>query len=516
MPGKKTAPKQVARQVAPAGNESVRRLARAMPAGLMMYDSAAQLQAPPHIQYLNRVLVDFMAAVRRGEDPRVLVAFPPRHGKTTLAGNYFPAWAMGNWPELRFGYLAYNQGFADTQGGKVRDILRGHGRSGSRLFDVDISDDTAAKGLWKTDEGGLFLASGRGGMVTGYGFDVLLWDDLVKNAEEARSVAVMDAAWEWLMSTARTRVQPGGGALGIGTRWSKRDPIGRLIEAQKAPDWEGDVFTVINVPALAVENEQDVIGRAPGTALAPTWGWTAERLRKLKATIGSIWFAALYQGNPTPDEGIIFNRADFRYFTEEGEGKHRTYALLDDPMTGAERRFAARDCHLVAFMDPAATEGDLSAYTAITVWAITPENDLLLVDVLRQKVETTKHAAFMDSARARWGDDLLFVVEKGAYGFHMIQHERLKGKNIRSVRAETDKVARARIAEARYTVHKVFHHRQAPWLSTFESELLEFPLGQYKDLVDTTAYACAWTAYGEAYSDTEDGASLTDIMNRLM
>lgn len=505
------------RRVASKEAEIMRRLARATPAGLMMYDTAGQLNAPPHVQYVNRVLIQFMADVRARKDPRVILNEPPRHGKTTIAGNYFPAWAVGNWPDLRIGYGGYSMDFARVQGGKARDILANHGKTGSRLWDVEVREDAEAQHAWLTPQGGGMRTAGRGGAWTGFGFDVLLFDDLVKDAKEARSTVVMEHAFDWLRSTARTRVQPGGGILAIGTRWSKLDPVGRLVEAQKQPDWDGDVFTVINLPAFAEEN--DPLGRVVGAPLCPEWGWTVERLKKLRASIGSIWFAALFQGNPTPDQGVLFSREDFRYYVVEGAPtlphKDAVLVLRDDAATGRERRYAFRDCSIVAFMDPAMTENALSAYTVITVWAITPNADLVLVDVIRRKVEGTKHAALMDSARARWGKDLLIVVEHGAYGFHAIQEQRQLGKNIRAVRAEKDKVARARVAEARYNSHKVFHPPHAQFLAAFEDELLEFPLGQYKDQVDTTAYAAAWTAYGEFLQDEDDGADLNSILSKV-
>lgn len=485
----------------------MRRMAKAMPAGLMVYDNP-QLVVARHHAFLNQKLLAFARDVRDKKDPRLLLSFPPRTGKTTLAGQYFPAWFLGVFPESRIIYTSYSADLARTSGRKVRDILAEHGKP---LWGTEIRDDVRDASAWQTTKGGGMKTAGRGGSITGFGANILIHDDPIKNAEEARSPVITESAWEWDRSTARTRVQPGGGILKIGTRWSKADPIGRQIEAQQQPDWDGDVFEVVNVPALALEN--DPLGRAPGEAIWPEAGWTVERYQKLRASVGSIWFSALYQGNPVPEEGALFRRSDFRYFTIEGDGEAQVL-VLHDQEAGVEqaraRSFRREDCQVVAFMDPAATEGQLSAFTVITVWLITPESDLLLVDVIREKVETTKHRSLMASARARWGEGLLIVVEKGAFGFHVIQEERAKGKNIRPIKAEKDKVARARIAEARFAVHKVFFPRHAPFLSVVEGELLDFPLGPYKDITDTVAYACAWTAYG-TFDDYHEDDSPFDM-----
>lgn len=44
---------------------------------------------------------------------------------------------------------------------------------------------------------------------------VLLLDDLVKDIEAADSLTIRDNTWEWYLSTAYTRLAPGGGVLGL-------------------------------------------------------------------------------------------------------------------------------------------------------------------------------------------------------------------------------------------------------------------------------------------------------------
>jgi predicted phage terminase large subunit-like protein len=68
---------------------------------------------------------------------------------------------------------------------------------------------------WNLTKGGGYLAAGVGTGITGRGAHVLLLDDLVKDIEAADSITIRDNTWEWYLSTAYTRLAPGGGVLGL-------------------------------------------------------------------------------------------------------------------------------------------------------------------------------------------------------------------------------------------------------------------------------------------------------------
>lgn len=465
------------------------RFARAMPAGLMVLDTQGRYEVPPHIQLLNAKLLEFTARVKRGEGPRWIINLPPRHAKSTTVSHYYPSWYLGTFPEDRIVLASYGAEYARGWGRRCRDTYHEHA---PRLWGVGVNPSVSGQHDWETTRGGGMLTVGRGGPLTGRGANILIVDDPIKDHEEARSQAILESTYEWLRATALTRLEPGGGAILMQTRWSMADPCGRLIEAQKLGELEhGETWEVFNLPALADPAicDPDPLGRAPGEALWPT-RWSRQELLRRKASSGPTWFVALYQGVPRPEEGALFHRDRFSYFTETDDA----YVLHDQE--GATRTFLKTDVQVIATMDPAATEGEQSAYTAIGVWGVTPQADLLALDIVREKVQTTKHKALIDGVRARWSPSIIGV-EKGAYGFHILQSLAAKGYPLKPLRADKDKVARARIAEARYELRKVYHPRGAhPWLQTFEDELLTFPVGRFKDQVDILAYACSYVAFG--------------------
>ena len=54
-------------------------------------------------------LMQFLEDVIAGKSPRLMITMPPRHGKSMLASQYFPAWALGNYPHLEFINTSYAQ-----------------------------------------------------------------------------------------------------------------------------------------------------------------------------------------------------------------------------------------------------------------------------------------------------------------------------------------------------------------------------------------------------------------------
>ena len=110
----------------------------------------------------HRLLVDMLEAVERGEIRRLLVAMPPRHGKSLLTTQLFPAWYLGRHPERSIITASYGQELADGFGRTVRNLVRDPLHRaifpGCRL-----ADDSASVRCFTTTAGGSYYAVGRGG-----------------------------------------------------------------------------------------------------------------------------------------------------------------------------------------------------------------------------------------------------------------------------------------------------------------------------------------------------------------
>lgn len=252
------------------------------------------IERPPHLAKIDSAFR--RAAYRPGQ--RIIIAVPPRHGKSQTCSHFGPAWFLSQFPDRRVILCSYAAEFASTWGRKARDTFNAARAAG--LSEHRVRPDVAGASLWEVEgRGGGMLTAGVGGGITGFGADLLVCDDLLKNAEEAASHTIREKTWDWLQSTARTRLEPGGSIILIATRWHHDDPTGRIL-SREAGEWE-----VINFPALA--EEDDALGRAEGEALWPE-RYPVPVLEETKKALGSYYFAALYQQRPSPREGGMFKR----------------------------------------------------------------------------------------------------------------------------------------------------------------------------------------------------------------
>ena len=352
-------------------SELKRQLARSCPAGLAAVSSKGRLTNPPHLKLLDQELLKFTEAVRLMQSPRLMVLMPPRHGKSERVSKFFPAWILGRYPDWRILLISYAGGFARTWGRKARAILRENGTH----FGVEISSESSAADSWeiKGRLGGMATA-GIGGEATGKGCQIEIIDDPVKNAEEANSSVIREKNWETFVSTHYTRLEPGGGLVVIQTPWHEEDLQGKI---QKHAKITGEQWRIVHMPALSDGPELDPLGRAEGEPLWPD-RYDRAALDQIKAVQGSYWFSALYQCRPQPADGGCFKRSWFRYWTAEQNG---------DLFSCSGRLVAHKHCRCFLTVDLAFSLKKEADYTVIAAWAVTPRQELILLDLQRERLE---------------------------------------------------------------------------------------------------------------------------------
>jgi hypothetical protein len=106
-----------------------------------------------------------------GEWDRLMVAMPPRHGKSETTSKYTPAWFLGARPARKVILASYEARFAESWGRKARDTLEEHGEE---IFGVRVAQGSKAAAAWeiKGTGGGMWTA-GVGGPITGKGAELL-------------------------------------------------------------------------------------------------------------------------------------------------------------------------------------------------------------------------------------------------------------------------------------------------------------------------------------------------------
>ncbi len=450
---------------------SDKELALSSPAGLAYVYSRGRIVSPPHITLLNQKALD----IAGGRCKRLLISMPPRHGKSEFISKALPAWYLGTFPDRRVILASYEADFASSFGAAARDMLA----DTAHIFgDGPVGGRNAARDEWYTTKGGAMYTAGVGGAITGKGGNLIIADDLIKNALEAQSETIRARVKDWFKTTLFTRLEPGAALIVVMTRWHEEDLIGYIQEEYPDEGWE-----VIRIPAIAEDN--DPLGRAEGEALWPE-RYNEATLKSIETTLGPYWWASMYQQRPAPAKGSIFNMEWFKYI---------------DQYPAAADIFA-----LWWSWDCAAKTEESNDHSVGGLWAITNIGFCLLSvvkgrwefpDLLRMVTE----CALSTNISGKTTSGIL--VEDKSAGQQIIQQMKggLRDEQKRmgvpivhipvigfdSKLNSHDKVLRARLASPQIATGKVYLLRGAPWVLPYLMEMTAFRVGvKVDDQVDMT------------------------------
>ena len=396
----------------------------------------------------HRKIAEALMAVERGEIKRLILQAPPRHGKSMLTSEYFPAWFLGRNPEKYIITATYGQDLADDFGRKVRNQLRG-GEHRATFPACVLSEDSQSASRFGTEQGGAYFALGVGAPATGRGAHLLVIDDPIKGREEADSETYRKRLKEWYASVAYTRLMPGGAIIIMATRWHDDDLTGWVLSEHEHEEW-----TVIDLPAIDDS----------GAALWPEQ-YDLESLERIKRTLGQREWQALYMQRPTPDTGDYFKRDWFNAYTKQP--KHlRIYGASDYAVTADGGDFTE---HGVFGLDP---DGDLyvldwwSGQTSSDVWI---ETELDLIDKWKPQAWIGESGPIRRSVEP-------FLKRR--------MQERRSLCHLEWLPSISDKPTRARPFQAMASSGMVYLPTQEDWAQRLLRQMLTFPVGVFDDAVD--------------------------------
>lgn len=413
-------------------------------------------------------LEEVVRRVEKGEDVRLMIFMPPRHGKSDTATQKFPSWALGLHPEWPFIVASYSQELATDFGQGTRDLMESVNYQ--NIFDTRLRPDTQAKAKWMTEEKGGYTAVGVGGAITGRGFKIGIVDDPFKNREEADSPVIRESVHKWWRSTFYTRQEGNTAIILILTRWHDDDLAGRLLkeqaEAEKFGEENIDKWEVIKFEAIA---EADGPYRKAGEALWPA-KFNVPKLMRTKASLGGYEWSALYQQNPVDEANQEFKREWLQYRTAEEVMAMRT------------RKFAT--------IDSALSKNAKSDFTGVTRNYVNDMNEWHF-DSRRYRISSKQ---LIDLIFTLHGEGMETIgIEEGAY-FSAVEPFLKDEMDARGVypnvvvlkHGGTMKETRIRGLIPRYETKKIFHIDGT--CADLEEEYLRFPKAAHDDCIDSAAY----------------------------
>lgn len=310
-------------------------------------------QATPFHASYYRVLELFA----RGKVKNLIIQAPPQHGKSLGSSRMLPAYLLGLNPDLKIVIASY-----------AATIAKDFNRDVQRLIDneqyASVFPDTQLNGsnvvtvatnyLRNSDvfeivgHTGSLRVVGRGGSLTSKTADVMIFDDLYKDASEANSPQVRQTSWDWYTKVARTRLHNESQQLIVFTRWHPEDIIGKIIDSEQvieAREWSdfdnvpSGAWVLVNFEAIKSGERTEIDARERGAALWPE-RHSLERLIAQKQ-LDPVGFECLYQGNPGNAEGRLYQ--PFKTWVEKSDwGTYiRTGCYIDVADEGDDYLFAA-------------------------------------------------------------------------------------------------------------------------------------------------------------------------------
>ncbi|MCV7187025.1 hypothetical protein H7I62_01820 [Mycolicibacterium thermoresistibile] len=246
-----------------------------------------------------RLLSDLAVRAVRQRNQRDIVNTPPRTGKSKLLAVWLPVWALGEDPDMQIVIISNGDDLAQEHSREVREIIREH----SGFLGYRIAQDKTAVGRWRVEgrRGGM-LAAGINSGVVGFGADLMIIDDPVKDAAQADSAAHRRRVLNEYQGSLSTRVHPGGSVFLVMTRWHQQDLAGSLLEL------EPDRWRATNVPAVSEPGVPDALGRPPGVTMVSALGFTPRDFEDRRRSVGERMWWAQYQGVPSSPEGGLVKR----------------------------------------------------------------------------------------------------------------------------------------------------------------------------------------------------------------
>jgi predicted phage terminase large subunit-like protein len=285
-------------------------------------------------RYICDVLTKFMNGTLGYS--KVMIFVPPQHGKSELSSRTFPAWCLGDNPDLKMAVCSYSDSLAGSFNRNIQQII--DSPQYSEVFpNTRISGkDTRSNALRNNDvfeivgHSGYLKSVGVGGPLTGTAVDLGIIDDPYKDRKDARSQTIRNNVWDWYTDVFSTRLHNDSKQLLLFTRWHEDDLAGRLL-AQDDGSWY-----VVAIPALREimpPLKQAVDINDPRGIDEALWEerHSAEKIRNVRET-SPLTFNSLYQQRPSAAEGNMIKREWFEV-VEAAKGVYAHEIYIDGAFT---------------------------------------------------------------------------------------------------------------------------------------------------------------------------------------
>ena len=181
-------------------------------------------------------LCDTLQSFMESENKILVINMPPRFGKSRTATN-FVQWLLGRNNKLKIMTGSYNETLSSSFAKQVRDMIVTERTAGMTVYNdifpaTKIKYGEASMNKWALNGSQVanYLATSPTGTATGFGADLIIIDDLIKNSEEAFNANVLEKHIDWFTNTMLSRTEKGFKLIIIMTRWASNDLAGFILD----------------------------------------------------------------------------------------------------------------------------------------------------------------------------------------------------------------------------------------------------------------------------------------------
>ncbi|NIA28723.1 MAG: phage terminase large subunit [Actinobacteria bacterium] len=299
--------------------EQVKRQSRTNLLDFTLFTFAAFKPAQFHRHYY-----DILTKFTNGDIKKLMIFMPPQTGKTEGATRRLPAFLLGHNPDLRIGIISYSSTRARKFNREIQRIIDDDEYrklfpetklSGKNVVTVSVNALRNSEEFEIVGFDGSLKSVGIGGALTGDKIDILIIDDVYKDAMSAWSPVVRQNIEDWFDTVADTRLHNDSQILIVFTRWHEKDLAGRLLDIQgEFSEGNSSGWIVIKYPSIKIGEPTELDEREDGEPLWPE-RHSLEKTLLIKKRNPHI-FESLYQQNPKPLQGLMY------------ESEFKTYELL--------------------------------------------------------------------------------------------------------------------------------------------------------------------------------------------
>lgn len=424
-------------------------------------------QAPEWAPYLDLVAA-VLERVVWGEERRLIITMPPRALKSLCVSVALSAFYLGHFPRGEILNISYGNALSSELGEFVRKVMLSP--EYKRIFSTRLASDRQPPVLLRTTEGGSRRGTSIDGAATGFGCDLMVFDDPQK-ALETLSDAIRKSTNVAFENTFLSRANDPKSCriVVVQQRMHEDDFVGHVQSL-------GDQWTVINLPAIAEDEEEipyqtflgeHVYRRAAGESLHPK-RFPTQVYEAIRRASGEAIWSTQYQQRPAPAGGGLIDIGEFKLYGPE-----------EKPLS-FER--------IVQSWDTANKVEEWNDFSVCLTFGL-KDGHAFLLDILRKRLTYPDlRAAVVEQAILHKATTIL--IEDKASGTQLIQELQRAGKSgIVACTPVGDKKMRMSQNTNPIRNGNVHVPVAAAFMSEFNHECVVFPNGRHRDQIDALSQA---------------------------